>query len=565
MRPCIFSKIESSAFTALALALLFAGLVSGPQAKAAKQTPEAEFENIFSDGPLLNVQIQISEKDMAILRKSRWEWGGGREKRATVPATVREGGRVYTNVTIHLKGAAGSFRPVDDQPGLTLNFSKHAIGQMFHGLQRISLNNSVQDPTYLSEQLCREIFAAADVPVPRATQATVALNGRDLGIYVLVEAFNKQFLARHFKNADGNLYDGGFLKDVTDDLEKSSGKNPQDRSDLKKLADAARDWNPTNRLTRLNQILDLNRFVTLLALDVMLCNWDGYAINKNNYRIYHDPASDKITFMPHGLDQMFGVMRTGPNMPIFPRMNGLVANAVLQTPQGREQFRERMIALMAQVYKVETLTNRVHALAARLRPTLTKGNTGATESYDREVEGLCERIAQRGRSVREQLAAPEATLKFGSDGVARLADWKPRTESGKPVLDETVEAGGRKLLHVGTTNGSCVGSWSAKVRLGPGRYRFEGKIKCRGVVPDPGDRKGGAGLRTADRRAFQKLSGDAGWTDVAFEFDVAEAKGDFGFMGKIESTSPEVELLCEFRAAKGEAWFDRQSLRLLRK
>lgn len=565
MRPFILSRIESSTLMALALTSLFFGLASSPQANAARQTSEAEFENIFTNGPIIHVQIKITEKDMAILRKSRWEWGGGQEKRATVQATVREGDRLYTNVAIHLKGAAGSFRPVDDTPGLTLNFGKHARGQTFHGLQRISLNNSVQDPTYLSEQICRELFAAADVPVPRATEATVELNGRDLGIYVLAEAFNKQFLARHFKNTDGNLYDGGFLKDVSDDLEKSSGKNPQDRADLKKLADAARDPNPTNRFTRLNQVLDLNRFITLLALDVMLCNWDGYAINKNNYRIYHDPDSDKITFMPHGLDQMFGVMRTGPNMPIFPRMNGLAAIAVLQTPQGREQFRQRIVDLMAQVYKVEALSNRVQVLAARIRPTLAKTKPGAATSYDREVQALCERIAQRWQSIREQLAAADATLTFGSDGVARLADWKPRTEFGKPVLDETVEAGGKKMLHIGATNGSCVGSWSTKVRLGPGRYRFEGKIKCRGVLADPGDRKGGAGLRTADRRAAQKLSGDTGWTDVVFEFDLTEAQREFGFMGKIESVTPEVELLCELRAAKGEAWFDRESLRLLRK
>src|SRR4030095_10780611 len=156
----------------------------------------------------------------------------------------------YTDVAIHLKGAAGSFRPIDADPSLTLNFDKHVKGQTFHGLQRMSLNNSVQDRSFLNEQICREMFAAADVPVPRATHALVKLNGRDLGLYVLTEAFNKQFLAHHFKNPNGNLYDGGFLKDVTDELEKSSGKNPEDRSDLKRLVEAAREANTTARFPR---------------------------------------------------------------------------------------------------------------------------------------------------------------------------------------------------------------------------------------------------------------------------------------------------------------------------
>jgi spore coat protein CotH len=101
-------------------------------------------------------------------------------------------------VAIHLKGSAGSFRPVEDKPALTLNFDKFAPGQRFHGLKKIHLNNSVQDSSYLSEQISRELFLAAGVPTTRATQAKVQLNGRNLGVCVLVEGWNKQFLKRHF-------------------------------------------------------------------------------------------------------------------------------------------------------------------------------------------------------------------------------------------------------------------------------------------------------------------------------------------------------------------------------
>ena len=42
-------------------------------------------------------------------------------------------------------------------------------------------------------------------------------------------------------------------------------------------------------------------------------------------------------------------------------------------------------------------------------------------------------------------------------------------------------------------------------------------------------------------------------------------QGDFGFMSPIQDESPEIELNCELRAAKGDAWFDRDSLRLVRR
>src|SRR6185369_7291411 len=101
----------------------------------------------------------------AAMRNSGWGRG---QRRTSVKAKVKEGGRVYTNVAIHLKGAAGSFRPIDDNPGLTLNFDKFVHGQSFHGLDKFSLNNSVQDPSFLSEKICRELFEVAGVPVPRA-------------------------------------------------------------------------------------------------------------------------------------------------------------------------------------------------------------------------------------------------------------------------------------------------------------------------------------------------------------------------------------------------------------
>ena len=122
----------------------------------------------------------------------------GAGKRQGQDAEIREGQTTYTNVALHLKGAAGSFQSVDQKPALTLNFDRFAPGQRFHGLTKLSLNNSVQDPTFVSEQLCRELFLKANCRAPRCT-ARVGLNGRDLGLYVLTEGWDKQFLKRTFK------------------------------------------------------------------------------------------------------------------------------------------------------------------------------------------------------------------------------------------------------------------------------------------------------------------------------------------------------------------------------
>lgn len=80
--------------------------------------------------------------------------------------------------------------------------------------------------------MCGELFRAAGVPATRACLALVELNGRKLGLYVLKEGFTKEFLGLFFQETGGNLYDGGFLRDIDQDLELDNAEEgPPDRSD----------------------------------------------------------------------------------------------------------------------------------------------------------------------------------------------------------------------------------------------------------------------------------------------------------------------------------------------
>ena len=115
-------------------------------------------EDLFTATNVPRIRIEISPSGIEELRRMR-NWNEA--NRPTVNATVREGGRIYTNVAVHLKGATGSFRTIDDNPCLTLNFTKFAPGQLFHELHKLSLNNSNEDPSFLCEKISRELFEAA--------------------------------------------------------------------------------------------------------------------------------------------------------------------------------------------------------------------------------------------------------------------------------------------------------------------------------------------------------------------------------------------------------------------
>jgi hypothetical protein len=74
----------------------------------------------------------------------------------------------------------------------------------------------------------------------------------------------------------------------------------------------------------------------------------------------------------------------------------------------------------------------------------------------------------------------------------------------------------------------------------------------REIAADSRDRRAGAGLRVSQQSAERKVLGTTDWNTVIYEFDVGSGIQD-------------IELVCELRAAKGEAWFDADSLRLFRK
>ena len=325
-----------------------------------------------------------------------------RDPRAFVRVEVQVDDVIYSDVGLHLKGRRGSFRPLDAKPGFTLKFNEFKKGQRFHGLEKVHLNNSVQDPSFMTEIICSRLFREAGVPAARATNARVQLNGRNLGFYVLVEGLTASFLERSFANTQGNLYDFPYTHDITSSAVKEA--KDRDPADLRALAAAAKEPDLEKRWQQLGQVLDRERFITYLALEVAIWDWDCYAMCRNNYRLYHDPTADKIVFMPHGLDQIFH----NPEGSILPVMKGLVARSVLETPQGRRRYFERMAMLAEQRFTPERMTRQTAELQSRIRPVLLELNPNAARKHDQAVARLEQQVHQRIASVQQQLTHPPA-------------------------------------------------------------------------------------------------------------------------------------------------------------
>lgn len=525
--------------------VMFAGLFlvqdAAPQTDNVARKPDAS-DLFFKGGSIPQLRIQVSEAELEKLKA---------DNRTYVRCTVVENRKTtYNDVAIKLKGAAGSFRDWDDRPALTLNSNKFRKGQTFHGLDKFHLNNSVQDETYVQEWLCEEICRSAGVPATRVTHARVWLNDRDVGLYVLKEGFDKTFLQRHFENADGSLYDGGFVQDIDADLEKDSGANPDDRSDLRGLQEACQEPVIEERWRRVDQTLNVDAFISFMALELMTGHWDGYTWNKNNYRIYFNPTDSKAYFLPHGMDQMFG----DPNASVLDMPGPIVSSTVMQNPEWRARYRKRLIELLPLFDPPTNLQSRVDVLQRRLRPVLKAMDPQLALDHAERVKEFKDRIAARAESLKQQSEQEDPKPpEFDENGVMHLDGWYTASESEDAVVEE-VDSGKGKMAYsiLCGPSGQCVASWRRRVLLGKGNYVFHANVKTKKVARIEDEKGVGAGLRISGANRTNTLSGTSKWKPLEFEFSVDEELR-------------EVELVAELRTTRGQAWFDPETLRLSRK
>ncbi len=122
-----------------------------------------ESDALFARPDILQIRLQLEDEHAQQLRDNA---------RAYAKCRLTENDGEALQVGVKLKGAAGSFRELDDRPAFTVNVNKFRKQQRFHFLKKFHLNNSVQDESYYSEWLCASICRQLRLPAPRITFCT---------------------------------------------------------------------------------------------------------------------------------------------------------------------------------------------------------------------------------------------------------------------------------------------------------------------------------------------------------------------------------------------------------
>ena len=118
-------------------------------------------------------------------------------------------GEASKNVGIRAKGntSLSSVKNMDsDRYSFKVEFDQYDSTKSYHGLDKLCLNNIIQDNTYMKDYLAYTLMYDFGVDTPLCSFAYITVNGDDWGLYLAVEAIEESFLTRNYGNNYGDLY-----------------------------------------------------------------------------------------------------------------------------------------------------------------------------------------------------------------------------------------------------------------------------------------------------------------------------------------------------------------------
>ena len=115
----------------------------------------------------------------------------------------------YKNVAIRAKGNTSLSNVQNygnDRYSFKIEFDHYDGTNTYYGLDKLSLNNIIQDNTYMKDYLSYQMMGYFGVSAPLCSYVQILVNGEEWGLYLAVEGVEESFLSRNYGNDYGDLY-----------------------------------------------------------------------------------------------------------------------------------------------------------------------------------------------------------------------------------------------------------------------------------------------------------------------------------------------------------------------
>jgi spore coat protein CotH len=322
--------------------VLIAALLAWPRPAQAQ-----EMAQFFDDSVIHDLRITINSRDWDALKENFRE-------NIYYPVMLEWRDITVRNAGIRSRGLGSRSA---SKPGLRVDIDRYAPDQTFLGLKSFVLDNLVQDASMLKERLSMAFFRRLGLPAPREAHARLLINGRFVGLYAIVEAIDKGFLARNFgQDSEGKVENDGYLFEY-DYVKEYRFEYMGSNLDEYKIFDpktnenkaAAQIWGPIEDMiqtineapdetfvTDVSRYVDLGVFAKHIAIETFLAEDDGilgYA-GLNNFYMYRFENTSRSQFLAWDKDNTFHSVD-------FPLMRGVNENVLARRTLNVEEYRNR--------------------------------------------------------------------------------------------------------------------------------------------------------------------------------------------------------------------------------
>lgn len=384
---------------AIALALSAA---AAPRPAAAQSA-----EEVFDATTLHEVRLLINSKDLQLLRANFTE-------NTYYPADMVWGSERVRNVGVRSRGA-GSRNGV--KLGLRIDFDRYTSDQRFAGLSSLVLDNLLQDPSMVREQVSMAFFNRIGVPAPRESFCRLFINNEYQGVYALVEEIEPEFVDRTLGEDDGYLFeyhwvtpfrgeDLGTLDAYKPLFEPRNHESDSDNVLYGSISDLFREAATTDATTRerIERFLDVPSFITLIAAENFLAENDGllgYA-GMNNLYMYRFTDTTRQRFLPWDKDNTFLQI----DFPILSRLDdNALSRQLLAFEDLRAQYLDTLATCARAAAEEDWLLNEITRSSALIADAAHQDTHKlfSNEEFDAGVEFVKAFAAQRSPFVLSSL------------------------------------------------------------------------------------------------------------------------------------------------------------------
>ncbi len=386
--------------------------------------------------------------------------GGGRGGAGTsfeyVKADITIDGEKFGDAGLRFKGNS-SYRFSSDgvKRPLKIDTNRFVTGQKIHGRTKFNLSNSYLDPALMNATLAYEVYQAAGIPTPGTGWAKVSLSieselkKKDLGIYVLIEQVDENYLERKFgeKSKDSLLmkpessanwqHPGDDVEQYKEAFNIKEGEDNKEQirqfSGFLSLIGAEAD---AKFFKQIGEKMDLELYAGYLAATSLLSSLDSYVGAPHNYYLMVDQADHKVRLLPWDVNEAFGTFSMGttpekladwnitrPWISHIPLLDRLFTHKDFS-----KLYQEKLNKLMKGSFTEKNLYSRVDSFIKALKPHLSKeelselrlgveGNaSGKNTAVERDIFAIKPFIKKRIKSVKAQLAGKSKGVKIEGRG-----------------------------------------------------------------------------------------------------------------------------------------------------